>query len=288
MKRFLLLAGILAAVLAASPAAAQITRGADQPNQNKWNAKGPWGKTERSAPIEAQRKKPFKVFDNVWYVGFQTVSVYLVSTSDGLVLIDAGYAQTVDWLLENIRAAGFDPANVKYIFVTHSHVDHASGAARMKQATGARVGLSAEDWGSVEQQQSSAPWKFSRSNPARPGAEGQRLDCRRRHDVQVLLHAGPHRRLDLDRISGSPHGAHVSRPHARRARASLRPRLGTDVQEEHRAAAVAGAMGRRARQPPVSLADRPGGRRAAAGLAPRDASSRPRSCARSRHSSTRS
>src|ERR671911_773185 len=75
MKRFLWLAGILAAVLASSPAAAQITRGADQPNQNKWNAKGPWGKTERSAPLEAQKKKPFKLFDNVWYVGFQTVSV---------------------------------------------------------------------------------------------------------------------------------------------------------------------------------------------------------------------
>ena len=160
MKRLLLLAGILAGVLATSPAAAQITRGADQPNQNKWNAKGPWGKTERSAPIEAQRKKPFKVFDNVWYVGFQTVSVYLVSTSDGLVLVDAGYAQTVDWLLENIRAAGFDPANVKYIFVTHSHVDHASGAARMKQVTSARVGLSAEDWGAVEEQQNNPRGSF--------------------------------------------------------------------------------------------------------------------------------
>ena len=160
MKRLLLLAGILAGVLATSPAAAQITRGADQPNQNKWNARGPWGKTERSAPIEAQRKQPFKVFDNVWYVGFQTVSVYLVSTSDGLVLIDAGYAQTTDWLLENIRAAGFDPANVKYIFVTHSHVDHASGAARMKQVTGARVGLSAEDWGAVEEQQNNPRGSF--------------------------------------------------------------------------------------------------------------------------------
>src|SRR5688572_12813 len=149
MTRSLLLTGVLAGLLAAAPAVAQITRGADQPNQNKWNAKGPWGKTERSAPIEGQRKKPFKLFDNVWYVGFQTVSVYLVTTSDGLVLIDSGYARTVDWLLDNIRTAGFDPANVKYIFVTHSHVDHASGAARMKQVTSARVGLSAEDWGEI-------------------------------------------------------------------------------------------------------------------------------------------
>lgn len=160
MTRSSLLALVVVCVLTASSAAGQITRGADQPNQNKWNAKGPWGKTERSAPIEAQRKKPFKLFDNVWYVGFQTVSVYLVTTSDGLVLIDSGYARTVDWLLDNIRAAGFDPANVKYIFVTHSHVDHASGAARLKPVTGARVGLSAEDWGSVEQQQNSGRGNF--------------------------------------------------------------------------------------------------------------------------------
>jgi metallo-beta-lactamase class B len=132
-----------------------VVRGAAQENQNKWNAKGPWGKTERSAPLEAQRKEPFKVFDNVHYVGFQTVSSYLVTTSEGLVLIDSGYATTVDWLLESIRKTGNDPKNIKYIFVTHAHVDHASGAARMKQETGARVGLSAEDWTQVERQQSS-------------------------------------------------------------------------------------------------------------------------------------
>ncbi len=143
MMRFRLIVAALAAVLTTLPAA----------GQNKWNAKSPWGKTERGGPMESQRKKPFKLFDNVWYIGLQTVSVYLVSTSDGLVLLDSGFAQTVDWLVENIRAAGFDPATVKYIFVTHSHPDHAGGAARMKQITKARVGLSAEDWTSVERQQ---------------------------------------------------------------------------------------------------------------------------------------
>ena len=39
----------------------------------------------------------------------RTVSVYLVTTSAGPVLIDSGYAQTADWLIENIRKAGFDP-----------------------------------------------------------------------------------------------------------------------------------------------------------------------------------
>jgi metallo-beta-lactamase class B len=146
----------LACLLASLPASAQITSGADQPNQNKWNAKGPWGKTERSGPLEAQRKDPFKLFDNVYYVGLQTVSVYLVNTSAGLVLIDSGYAQTVDWLIDGIKKSGFDPANVKYVFVTHSHLDHAGGAARIKQLSGARVGLSAEDWDVVVKQQTDA------------------------------------------------------------------------------------------------------------------------------------
>ncbi len=164
MKRFG--ATVAAAVLLAAalvnaqgdnaPRQGAILRGAAQTNQNKWNAKGPWAATERSAPVELQKKEPFKVFDNVHYVGFQTVSSYLVTTSDGLVLIDAGYADTVDTLLDSIRRTGNDPKNITHIFVTHSHTDHAGGAAAMKQATGARVGLSAEDWQEVERQQSGA------------------------------------------------------------------------------------------------------------------------------------
>jgi metallo-beta-lactamase class B len=145
----------LGCLLAVSTPSAQngIRRGPEQSNQNKWNAKGPWGKTERSGPLEAQRRDPFKIFDNVYYVGLQTVSVYLVNTSAGPVLLDSGYAQTADWLVESITKAGFDPAAVKYVFVTHAHLDHAGGAARIKQLSGARVGLSAEDWAVVESQQ---------------------------------------------------------------------------------------------------------------------------------------
>jgi metallo-beta-lactamase class B len=132
-----------------------IRRGAAQASQNRWNAKSPWGRTERSGPVALQKKAGFRIFDNVHYVGFQTVASYLVSTSDGLVLIDSGYAQTTEWLLENVRAAGFAPSSIRYILVTHSHTDHAGGAATLKQATGARVAMSAEDWTLLERQQAS-------------------------------------------------------------------------------------------------------------------------------------
>lgn len=134
----------------------RIIQGAENPAQNPWNAMSPWGDIERVAPVEAQRKAPFKIFDNVYYVGFQTVNAYLVVTSAGLVLIDSGYEETVDWLLSSIRQIGFDPTNIGYVFVTHAHADHLGGADQIQKITGARVGMSLADWQSMEAQRSGA------------------------------------------------------------------------------------------------------------------------------------
>ena len=82
-----------------------------------------------------------------------TVSSYLVTTSAGLVLIDAAYAETADAVMNSVRKAGFDPANIKYVLVTHSHQDHFGGAGKIQQVTGARVGMSDKDWGSALEQQ---------------------------------------------------------------------------------------------------------------------------------------
>src|SRR5581483_2768595 len=141
MRRTQVLATAVAVTVAAVAIGAQrggteVLRGSAQPNQNKWSAKAPWGETERSVGIEGQKKDPFKVFDNLYYVGFQAVSAYLVTTSAGLVLIDTGYAQTADWLVDSIKKTGNDPKNIKYILITHSHADHYGGAARMKQESG--------------------------------------------------------------------------------------------------------------------------------------------------------
>ncbi len=109
--------------------------------------------TQRRATLDKQEKEPFKLFDNVYSVGFQTVSVFLITTSDGLVLIDAGWAQTVDSLLDNIRNVGFDPAQIRYLFVTHAASDHYGGAGRIQQLVpGVRIGTSREDWELTEEQ----------------------------------------------------------------------------------------------------------------------------------------
>lgn len=99
-----------------------------------------------AASSRAFKYPPFQVFDNLYYVGIGWVAAWLVETSDGLILIDTLYGEHVDPMFEKIRSLGFDPADIRYVFVTHAHFDHCGGAARAKEITGARVGMTAEDW----------------------------------------------------------------------------------------------------------------------------------------------
>ena len=64
--------------------------------------------------------------------GMQTaVNAYLIHTGSHLVLVDAGTAKafgpTLGYILENIKAAGYDPAQVDTVLLTHLHPDHVCG-----------------------------------------------------------------------------------------------------------------------------------------------------------------
>lgn len=111
-----------------------------------WNGRAPWGPGQRLRSSGGSLRDPLKIFDNVYYVGLRNVSSYLVTTTAGLVLIDATNPDTGDAVLSSVRKAGFDPAGIKYIIVTHAHLDHLGGARPIQRVTGARIGMSAEDW----------------------------------------------------------------------------------------------------------------------------------------------
>ncbi len=98
----------------------------------------------------AQRVEPFRIFDNLYYVGIDWVACYLLVTTDGLILVDALYGDFVDHAVDGIRALGFDPSDLRHVLVTHGHFDHAGGAAELQEVWGARVGMTEEDWELVE------------------------------------------------------------------------------------------------------------------------------------------
>src|SRR5688572_12536106 len=83
---------------------------------------------------EFQKVAPIKVFDNLYYVGPGNVSVWLIPTTDGLIVFDATQEPLVDHVLDSIRKVGFNPADIRYIFLTHGHLDHFGGAGKLKQA----------------------------------------------------------------------------------------------------------------------------------------------------------
>jgi len=82
---------------------------------------------------------PVRLFGNTWYVGMQTLSALLVTSAQGHVLLDGGLPANAPQILASIKAAGFDPRDVKVIVNSHAHYDHAGGIAALQRATGARV-----------------------------------------------------------------------------------------------------------------------------------------------------
>jgi glyoxylase-like metal-dependent hydrolase (beta-lactamase superfamily II) len=96
-----------------------------------------------------QQVPPFRAFDNVSYVGVGWVGAWLVSTNQGLILLDAVEERYVDHLLNGVRRLGFDPKDIKYVVVTQAHADHYGGAAKIQRMFGARVAMGEADWAAI-------------------------------------------------------------------------------------------------------------------------------------------
>ena len=94
---------------------------------------------------------PAKIFDNVYVIGNAGTVVYVIQTSDGLLMIDSLGANQVDTqLLPGFQKLGLDPAKVKMIVMGHGHGDHFGGSPYMQDHYGSKVYISAADWNLME------------------------------------------------------------------------------------------------------------------------------------------
>jgi metallo-beta-lactamase class B len=81
---------------------------------------------------------PSHVYGNVYMVGTCGITSLLITTPNGHFLIDGATDEAAQGIADNIRKLGFDPRDVRYLLVTHEHLDHAGGLAKLKQITGAK------------------------------------------------------------------------------------------------------------------------------------------------------
>jgi metallo-beta-lactamase class B len=86
---------------------------------------------------------PVRLHGNTYLVGTCGISAILITGSAGHILIDAGTEKGADLIADNIRALGFDLADVQVLLHSHEHHDHVGGMARMQQLTGAQLVASA-------------------------------------------------------------------------------------------------------------------------------------------------
>lgn len=99
---------------------------------------------------------PGRIFGPIWFVGFHEASTHLIETGDGLILIDPGYPDTLQVVLDNIQKIGFDYRDIKLILLSHGHHDHAGAVRELVALTGAKTYVGKDDLKMVTCQDDSA------------------------------------------------------------------------------------------------------------------------------------
>jgi metallo-beta-lactamase class B len=104
----------------------------------------------QSPPNWTAPYEPFKLADNLYYVGTAGLASWLLTTPKGHILIDGAMPTSAKMIEGNIAKLGFKPADVKILLNTHAHFDHSGGLADLKADTGAKLYAAAGDRQALE------------------------------------------------------------------------------------------------------------------------------------------
>ena len=105
-----------------------------------------------AAVIGRPSPDPGRVFENLYFVGSSWVSAWAIRTSQGVILIDAlNNADEARQLIdEGMRKVGLDPADIRFVIVTHAHGDHYGGLDYLRPRYKPAVVMSEADWRQAE------------------------------------------------------------------------------------------------------------------------------------------
>jgi metallo-beta-lactamase class B len=116
----------------AAPGAGAAPRAATTPDRATWYA------------------SPYKVFDNLYWLGTRQHSSWALQTSAGIIIIDTNFAwATQPEIIDGLKTLGLDPKQIKYVIISHAHGDHDQGAGELQKQFGAKVVMGTADWEST-------------------------------------------------------------------------------------------------------------------------------------------
>ena len=137
---------------------------------------------------------PYKVFDNLYWLGTRQHSSWALRTSDGLIIIDTNFAwATEPEIIDGLTTLGLDPQQIKY--VAHQPCARRSRPGRRGTAEAirrqgrdgrCRLGIDAAAAGDRRRRRADARHQ---RRPGRPEAHARRHHGRHRVDTGTLRQA---------------------------------------------------------------------------------------------------
>ena len=119
--------------------------------------------------------QPYKVFDNLFFIGTRIHSAWALTTSDGIIVIDTLFEYAIEpEMVEGLTKLGLNPREIKYVLISHAHGDHDQGAALLQNRYGAKVVMGAADWDSTLQRPATAAGGVPKRDTA-VGLEGRKI-----------------------------------------------------------------------------------------------------------------
>jgi metallo-beta-lactamase class B len=88
---------------------------------------------------------PYRVIGNIHYVGSTDLAQFLITTSQGHVLLDTGFEASVPRLRDNVQRLGYRFEDIAFVISSHAHIDHVQAHAVVRRMTGAKVVASSLD-----------------------------------------------------------------------------------------------------------------------------------------------
>ena len=87
----------------------------------------------------------FRVIGNLYGVGSYDLSVFLITTDDGHILINTGLRDSTQMIRNNIESLGFRLEDVKILLTQQAHWDHTAALAEIKEITDAEIWATVRD-----------------------------------------------------------------------------------------------------------------------------------------------
>lgn len=86
-----------------------------------------------------------RVIGNLYAVGTAGLSVYLITSDAGHILINTGMEDSIPLIRENVESLGFSLDDVEILLTQQSHFDHTAALAELKERTGAQMWATVKD-----------------------------------------------------------------------------------------------------------------------------------------------